>query len=91
MASKRDLKKNIQRGVYDIVEEAYMLMLENPGKKDKEADELIDSCAIYLDDVMPRITRLSKAEEPAKEAASIREEWTKHKQDWEKKLKSLQK
>ncbi len=62
MANKKDLKKNLNFLVIDVVEEAYNVQLSNPAKKevtDKFIDEVID----FQMDIVSRIhTAKSKAD-----------------------------
>jgi len=54
MANKKDLKKNLNFLVIDVVEEAYNVQLSNPAKKevtDKFIDEVID----FQMDIVSRI------------------------------------
>jgi hypothetical protein len=54
MASKRELKRNLNNMVFDIVEECYTVQLFNPAKMEK-AELLIDETANFQDTILSRI------------------------------------
>ncbi|MBT8196329.1 MAG: hypothetical protein HKO56_03285 [Bacteroidia bacterium] len=60
MKSVKDLKKNLNNVVNEIVEDAYSFMLNNPGKKEKKANEIIDEAADKKDEIIALIN--SRAE-----------------------------
>lgn len=54
MASKKDLKKEVKRLVYDIMDECDYI-LENDGKEAKAADKLMDEAVAFYEDIIPKI------------------------------------
>lgn len=58
MANRRSMKKDINYLIADVIEECYSEILDNPGKKEKEINVLIDD-AVDLADVL--ITRVNQA------------------------------
>jgi len=90
MASKRKLKKELEKRIHAVVEEAYSFTLYNPGKKDKEAEAIIDEAAELLYNVLPEVTRTArKNDAPRKALAALREETAKAMAGLEKKVSAL--
>lgn len=73
MANKRDLKKDINYVLGDIIEEVYMWELENPGKEDKPGETIIDEAITSFDGFMARANE-RKIENPKKHFKSLRED-----------------
>ena len=81
MANKRDLKKDINYVLGDIIEEVYVWELNNPGKENKKGQAIIDEAIKSFDELMARVSD-RKAENPSKHFKAIRE-------DLEKKASAL--
>jgi ElaB/YqjD/DUF883 family membrane-anchored ribosome-binding protein len=86
MANIRDLKKEINNMVYDVVDECYSIQLFDESKK-KESDDFIDEVADFQEEIMTEINKASSK----KEFAAIREKAEKKAEEWVKKLNKLQK
>jgi hypothetical protein len=52
MKSVKDLKKKLNSVVNEAIEDAYSFMLSNPGKKEKNANEIIDAAADKKDELI---------------------------------------
>jgi len=81
MANKRNLKKDINYVLGDIIEEVYIWEENNPDKDKKAGEGIIDEAINSFDTLMTRVSDRT-IENPAKHFKSIRE-------DLEKTAKSL--
>ncbi len=81
MANKRDLKKDINYVLGDIIEEVYVWELDNPGKDSKTGEAIIDEAIKSFDGFMTRVND-RKVENASKHFKAIR-------QDLEKTAKTL--
>lgn len=81
MANKRDLKKDINYVLGDIIEGVYVWELNNPEKDGKEGEKIIDQVIESFDDFMARMNQRD-IENPSKHFKSI-------KNDLEKKATEL--
>lgn len=62
MASKRELKRNVNNMVFDVVEECFDQSLWDD-KKSAKADKLIDEAADFQDEILEKInTAKTKAD-----------------------------
>ena len=52
MKSVKDLKKKLNSVVNEAIEDAYSYMLNNPGKKEKNANAIIDEAADKKDELV---------------------------------------
>lgn len=59
MASKRKLKKQIHNLLNNVIDECYIVMLENPGVDDDQLEAIIDDAA---DTMNSMITRANKGD-----------------------------
>ena len=57
MSSKRDLKKDINYVLGDIIEAVYIWELTNPKKEDKEAEKIIDDAITTFDDLIVKVNQ----------------------------------
>ncbi|WP_103071227.1 hypothetical protein [Aquimarina sediminis] len=73
MANKRDLKKDINYVLGDIIEEVYVWELENPGKDGKAGEAIIDEAITSFDGFMARANE-RKLENPSKHFKALRED-----------------
>ena len=55
MANKRDLKKDINYVLGDIIESVYVWELENPDKDTKKSDTIIDEAIAVFDDLIAKV------------------------------------
>ena len=55
MANKRDLKKDINYVLGDIIESVYVWELENPEKDTKKSDAIIDEAISVFDDLIAKV------------------------------------
>ncbi len=54
MASRKDLKRNLNNMVFDIVEECFTIQILDESKT-KEADAIIDAAATFQDTMLTKI------------------------------------
>lgn len=88
MANKRDLKKDINYVLGDIIEEVYGWELENPGKDTKKGEAIIDEAITSFDEFMVRANE-RKLENPSKHFKSLRGDLEKSAKSLLKKVNSL--
>ncbi len=55
MANIRDLKKDINYVVGDIIEAVYIWELTNPSKDDKKAEAIIDEAILTFDELIVKV------------------------------------
>ena len=55
MANKRDLKKDINYILGDIIEAVYIWELSNPEKDNKKAEKIIDEAIETFDDLIAKV------------------------------------
>ena len=55
MANKRDLKKDINYVLGDIIEAVYHWELSNPSKDDKKSEAIIDDAITTFDDLIAQV------------------------------------
>jgi uncharacterized membrane-anchored protein len=60
MANKRKLKRNIHSLLNDVIEEAYMVMIENPEVEDAKLENIIDQAADGMNDLLSRANKGDK-------------------------------
>jgi len=58
MANRRDLKRNINGLLGDVIEECYETLLTNKGKNEIEIETIIDECVDLADDLIGRVNNL---------------------------------
>ncbi len=73
MANKRELKKDINNVLGDIIEEVYVWELDNPEKDNKSGEAIIDEAITSFDDFMARVND-RKVDNPSKHFKTIRED-----------------
>ncbi len=73
MANKRDLKKDINYVLGDIIEEVYVWEASNPDKDAKAGEAIIDDAIASFDTFMARVSE-RKIEKPAAHFKSIRKD-----------------
>jgi hypothetical protein len=57
MSSKRELKKDINYVLGDIIEAVYIWELTNPKKDDKQAEKIIDDAITTFDDLIVKVNK----------------------------------
>ena len=57
MASKRDIKRNINNVIGNFLDDCYSTMLTNPGKHDKEIEKIVDDAVDVADDLIARVNK----------------------------------
>lgn len=65
MANKRNIKKDINSVLGNVLEECYSEMLNNPGVKENEINAIIDDAVDLADDLIARVNTAKTV--PAKE------------------------
>lgn len=65
MAGKRDLKKDINSLLGDVIEECYSQLLEHPGIKEEDIEKIIDDAADLADDLIFRVNNIRHIEKKA--------------------------
>lgn len=85
MANVRNLKKEVNNMVYDVVDECYSLQLFDESKK-KDTDNFIDEVADFQEEIMTEINKATSK----KEFSQIRQKAEKKAEEWVKKLNKLQ-
>ncbi|WP_025743911.1 hypothetical protein [Aquimarina pacifica] len=73
MANKRDLKKDINYVLGDIIEEVYLWELQNPEKDNKPGEAIIDEAITSFDAFMERVND-RKIENASKHFKVLRED-----------------
>ena len=79
MANRRDIKRNINNVLGDVIEECYSEMLNNPAKNENEINAIIDDAADLANDLMFRV---NNAQEITK-GKSVKTHFTKISEDLE--------
>lgn len=85
MANIRDLKKNINGMIYDVVDECYSVQLFNDAKT-AESDAFIDDAADFQEEIMGEIKRA----ENKKDFKAIEEKVQKTREEWTTRLNKMQ-
>lgn len=85
MANVRDLKKNINDMIYDVVDECYSLQLYNESKK-PESDGFIDDAADFQEEIMSEIKKAKNK----KDFRAIKDKVEKTEEEWTKRLNKMQ-
>jgi hypothetical protein len=76
MANRRELKRNINGLLGDVIEECYESLLNNEGKNEKEVEAIVDEAVDLADDLIARTNAAKKlkGKEVKKQFADIKEE-----------------
>jgi len=85
MANVRDLKRNINGMIYDVVDECYSIQLYNTSKTE-ETDAFIDDAADFQEGIMSEIKKAKNK----KDFKSIVEKVEKTQEEWVARLNKLQ-
>ncbi|MHA7057931.1 hypothetical protein ACWGOQ_0011970 [Aquimarina sp. M1] len=88
MANKRNLKKDINYVLGDIIEAVYIWEENNPDKDKKEAEVIIDQAITSFDEFMARVSDRN-VENASKHFKSIREDLEKTSKSLIEKVNSL--
>ncbi|MBP2832238.1 hypothetical protein J8281_08575 [Aquimarina sp. U1-2] len=73
MANKRDLKKDINYVLGDIIEEVYVWELHNPKKDTKAGEAIIDEAIQSFDELIERVNA-RQVENPSTHFKAIRKD-----------------
>ncbi|MCW3070703.1 MAG: hypothetical protein JWO44_593 [Bacteroidetes bacterium] len=77
MANRRELKRNINGLLGDVIEECYESLLNNEGKNEKEVEAIVDEAVDLADDLITRANaakKLKSGKEMQKHFSDIKEE-----------------
>ncbi|MEW7280434.1 hypothetical protein ABW636_17720 [Aquimarina sp. 2201CG1-2-11] len=88
MANKRDLKKDINYVLGDIIEVVYLKGLENPDKDSKKGEAIIDEAIASFDSFMERANE-RKLENAKQHFKALREDLQKTAESLIEKVNSL--
>ncbi len=88
MANKRDLKKDINYVLGDIIEEVYLWELQNPEKDSKSGEAIIDEAISSFDGFIARANE-RKLDKPAAHFKTLREDLQKKADELIDKVKGL--
>ncbi len=65
MANKRDLKKDINYVLGDIIEAVYVWELSNPEKETKNSEAIIDEAIVVFDELIAKVNDRSAEDKKA--------------------------
>jgi hypothetical protein len=77
MSNRRELKRNINGLLGDVIEECYESLLNNEGKNEKEVEAIVDEAVDLADDLITKANAAKKLKTRAdvkKHFAEIKEE-----------------
>ncbi|MCE3279350.1 MAG: hypothetical protein K0S44_1541 [Bacteroidetes bacterium] len=77
MANRRELKRNINGLLGDVIEECYESLLNNEGKNEKEVEAIVDEAVDLADELIARTNSaksLKSKKEVQKHFSAIKEE-----------------
>jgi hypothetical protein len=77
MANRRELKRNINGLLGDVIEECYESLLNNEGKNEKEVEAIVDEAVDFADNLITRSNAYKKLKSRAeikKHFSDIKEE-----------------
>jgi len=60
MANRRELKRNINGLLGDVIEECYNSLLNNEGKNEEQVEALVDECVDLADDLIAQVNSAKK-------------------------------
>jgi len=60
MANRRELKRNINHLLGDVIEECYNSLLSNEGKNEKEVEAIVDEAVDLADDLIAKVNSAKK-------------------------------
>ena len=73
-----------------VVEDAFSYMLFNPGKKDKEVNDIIDAAADSIDDLLVKVNQVPKDKKAVKNHfKSLKSTWEKSYDDLDQRVSKL--
>lgn len=85
MSSKRDIKKEVNNMVFDVVEECFSLQLYDASKKEA-TDKFIEEAADYMEEILSKINKATTK----KDFAPLRAEIAKTGETWVERLNGMQ-
>lgn len=65
MANRRELKRNINGLLGDVIEECYNSLLNNEGKNEEQVEALVDECVDLADDLIAKVNSAKKLKSKA--------------------------
>lgn len=77
MSNRRELKRNINGLLGDVIEECYESLLNNEGKNEKEVEAIVDEAVDLADDLITKTNaanKLKSGAEVKKHFSDIKEE-----------------
>lgn len=77
MSNRRELKRNINGLLGDVIEECYESLLNNEGKNEKEVEAIVDEAVDLADDLITKTNAANKLKSRAevkKHFSDIKEE-----------------
>ncbi|MBL7884518.1 MAG: hypothetical protein JNL69_10650 [Bacteroidia bacterium] len=60
MANRRELKRNINGLLGDVIEECYNSLLNNEGKNEEQVEALVDECVDLADELIAKVNSAKK-------------------------------
>lgn len=60
MANRRELKRNINGLLGDVIEECYESLLNNESKNEEQVEALVDECVDLADDLIAKVNSAKK-------------------------------
>jgi hypothetical protein len=76
MANRREIKRNINQLLGDVIEEYYSTLLENDNKNEAQIEKLVDDCVDLADELIAKVNssyKLKTRAETKKHFAAIKE------------------
>lgn len=76
MANRRELKRNINHLLGDVIEECYNSLLSNEGKNEKEVEAIVDQAVDLADDLIAKVNaakKFKKRSEVKKQFSDVKE------------------
>ncbi|MCK6648349.1 MAG: hypothetical protein L6Q66_01725 [Bacteroidia bacterium] len=65
MANRRELKRNINGLVGDVIEECYNSLLNNEGKNEAQVEAIVDECVDLADELIEKVNSAKKLQNRA--------------------------
>ncbi len=65
MANRRELKRNINGLLGDVIEECYNSLLNNEGKNEAQVEAIVDECVDLADELIEKVNSAKKLQNSA--------------------------
>lgn len=65
MANRRELKRNINGLLGDVIEECYTSLLNNEGKNEAQVEAIVDECVDLADELIEKVNSAKKLQSRA--------------------------